>query len=255
LIIILLAFALRFYRLDAQSFWNDEGTSVALAQRDLATITRNAAHDIHPPLYYYSLRGWMLVFGRSAPVGAELAARSLSAFTGLLLVMGTYALARRLWGTGVALLAALFSSLSPFQVYYSQEARMYVGVALFGLLSTLALERLLRHWKEVGRAGSFLWAVLYVLSITAALYTQYYALSLLLAQNIIFLVWLAIRWRHPTGEWRRPLLHWVLVQIVVILAFVPWLWLARGSLRSWLLVRAIGGRCACLCVGDHRGRG
>ena len=53
--IMLLALALRLYRLDAQSLWNDEGTSVALAQRDLATITRNAADDIHPPLYYYLL--------------------------------------------------------------------------------------------------------------------------------------------------------------------------------------------------------
>ena len=35
--ILLLALGLRFYRLDAQSLWNDEGTSVALAQRDLLT--------------------------------------------------------------------------------------------------------------------------------------------------------------------------------------------------------------------------
>ena len=238
LVIILLALGLRFYRLDAQSFWNDEGASVALAQRDLATITRNAAHDIHPPLYYYLLRGWMLLFGRSAPVGAELAARSLSALTGLLLVVGTYALARRMWGASGALLAALFSCLSPFQVYYSQEARMYIGVALLGLLSMLALERLLRQWQEIGRAGSFAWAALYTLSITAALYTQYYALSLLLAENIIFLVWLALRWHNRTADWQWPLLHWVLLQIVVVLAFSPWLWVARGSLRSWPAVSA-----------------
>ena len=233
LAIVLLALGLRFYRLDAQSFWNDEGTSVALAQRDLATITRNAAHDIHPPLYYYLLRGWMLLFGQSAPIGAEFAARSLSALMGLLLVVGTYALASRLWNKGSALLAALFSCLSSFQVYYSQEARMYIGVALFGLLSMLALERLLRHWQEAGQAGSAWWAVLYVLSITAALYTQYYALSLLLAQNLIFLVWLAGRWHRRAAGWQWPLLRWTLLQVIILSSFAPWLWFARGSLRSW----------------------
>ncbi len=48
--LLLLALGLRLYRLDAQSLWNDEGTSVALAGRDLATITRSAALDIHPLL-------------------------------------------------------------------------------------------------------------------------------------------------------------------------------------------------------------
>ncbi|HHX43660.1 MAG TPA: hypothetical protein GX714_06700, partial [Chloroflexi bacterium] len=49
IVILLAALALRLYHLDAQSLWNDEGTSVALAQRDLATIARHASYDIHPP--------------------------------------------------------------------------------------------------------------------------------------------------------------------------------------------------------------
>jgi len=238
LAIILLALGLRFHRLDAQSFWNDEGTSVALAQRDLPTITRNAANDIHPPLYYYLLRGWMILFGRATPAGGEFVARSLSALLGAALVVGSYALARRLWGGRVALLAAFFSSLSPFQIYYSQEARMYIVVALWGLLSMLALENLLRRWGEQGRAGSTAWAMLYLGAIVAALYTQYYALSLLLAQNLVFLLWLAWRWRNDPPDCRQPLGQWVLLQLAVMLVFAPWLWLARSSLRSWPAVSA-----------------
>jgi hypothetical protein len=37
-LILLLAAGLRCYRLDAQSLWNDEGTSVALALRDLPPL-------------------------------------------------------------------------------------------------------------------------------------------------------------------------------------------------------------------------
>ncbi|MCS6910063.1 MAG: hypothetical protein NZM11_05770, partial [Anaerolineales bacterium] len=50
--IVLLAAALRFYRIDHQSYWNDEGNSRVLASRDVPTILRNAAADVHPPGYY-----------------------------------------------------------------------------------------------------------------------------------------------------------------------------------------------------------
>jgi len=61
--ILVLATALRFFQLDAQSFWNDEGTSARVAERSLPLITAAAIGDIHPPLYYYALHFWRGVFG------------------------------------------------------------------------------------------------------------------------------------------------------------------------------------------------
>ncbi|MEA3460120.1 MAG: glycosyltransferase family 39 protein, partial [Chloroflexota bacterium] len=132
IIIILVAALLRFYRLDGQSLWADEGNSVALAGRDLATIARNAARDIHPPLYYWLLHFWVMAFGKS-----EIAVRSLSALLGTALVYLTFLLGCRLFGRRVGLAAALLSALSPFQVYYSQEARMYILATLLGASSVL----------------------------------------------------------------------------------------------------------------------
>ncbi len=146
--VLLLALGLRLYHLDAQSLWNDEGTSVALAQRDLATIARHASYDIHPPLYYFLLHGWVAVAGTS-----EAAVRSLSMLAGVALVAGVWALARRLAGPTVAALAALLAAVAPFQVYYSQEARMYIWAALFALLATIAFERLLRGGDPLTRAS------------------------------------------------------------------------------------------------------
>ncbi|MEM4723700.1 MAG: glycosyltransferase family 39 protein [Candidatus Hadarchaeum sp.] len=85
--ILLLALSLRLFRIEAQSLWNDEGTSVALAARDLGAITRGAANDIHPPLYYYVLHLWIKLFGNS-----ELSVRSLSALLGTALVLLTFVL-------------------------------------------------------------------------------------------------------------------------------------------------------------------
>jgi len=49
--ILALATMLRFFQLDAQSFWNDEGTSARVAERSLPLITAASIGDIHPPLY------------------------------------------------------------------------------------------------------------------------------------------------------------------------------------------------------------
>ena len=245
--ILLLALALRVYRLDHQSLWNDEGTSVALAQRNLVTITRNASHDIHPPLYYYLLHLWVGVFGTS-----EFAVRALSVLAGVGVVAGVACLGRRLFGRSVAIVAALLTAAAPFQVYYAQETRMYIWVTLFGLLSMLAL---LRLWgsvdRESDRADSQVeddragarnaWRApwqslgLYLLATVAMTYTHYFGFALLVAQNMGVSLWMVTR-NRPGKGWpggRRLLLAWVSVQALIVLTYVPWLLLSWRSLTSW----------------------
>ncbi|MDH4136466.1 MAG: hypothetical protein OEW09_07110, partial [Anaerolineae bacterium] len=83
--ILLLAFALRLYRLGYQSIWYDEGVSIHLAQKSLAALTAHTAGDIHPPLYYYLLHFWLKAAGSS-----EFAVAFLSLTFGLLLVPLVY---------------------------------------------------------------------------------------------------------------------------------------------------------------------
>jgi uncharacterized membrane protein len=128
--ILALGAGLRFYRLSGQSLWNDEGTSVALAGRSLSQITVSAAADIHPPLYHYLLHYWLRLFG-----SGDAAARSLSALLGVGVVALTYLLGRRLFGALAGWEAALAMAISSYQVYYSQEARMYMLLTLLGAAS------------------------------------------------------------------------------------------------------------------------
>src|SRR5690348_13914409 len=85
----LLAFGLRAGRLEYQSLWYDEGSSIFLARQSLAAITRGAAGDIHPPLYYYLLHFWMKFAG-----DGEYGARFLSVCTGVLVVALLFVLGR-----------------------------------------------------------------------------------------------------------------------------------------------------------------
>ncbi|MFQ5343893.1 MAG: glycosyltransferase family 39 protein, partial [Anaerolineae bacterium] len=139
--ILLLALGLRVFQLDGQSLWYDEGTSVALAGRGLGNITRSAAADIHPPFYYYLLHGWTALVGFSPT-----AVRSLSALIGTILVALTWVLGRQLFGPTVGLTAAFLAAVSPFQVYYSQETRMYILAAMLGALSMVLAVELARRW-------------------------------------------------------------------------------------------------------------
>ena len=137
LLLILLAFALRAYKLDSQSFWYDEGVSAVVAQYDLPTLTTWTANDIQPPLYYYALAGWGRVAGWS-----EWSLRFVSLFWGVLsvplLAMLALRLARK---SSAAFFAGFFVTFHPLLVYYSQEARMYTMLVALGIVTGYALLR------------------------------------------------------------------------------------------------------------------
>ena len=219
LAILLLALGLRLYRLAAPSLWNDEGTSVAVAQRDLATIARGAAYDIHPPLYYWLLHGWVLLLGTG-----EAAVRSPSALLGVVLVALIYALGRQLRpgeGAGIGLLAAFLAAINPFEIYYSQEARMYVLAAVLAAAAVLALVRFVES-----RSATAL-AALVVLE-AAGLYTHYSFIFVVVVMNLAYL--LSLRARHVD---RGQVVSWIAAQAAVALLYLPWLPTALRQVTGW----------------------
>jgi mannosyltransferase len=171
LALICLAFALRLYRLDAQSLWYDEAVTVDLARRSLAELTRWTANDIQPPLYYVVMAGWGRLAGWS-----EWSLRFPSAFFGILAVPLLAVLAGRLSGRRVSMaVVALLVAVHPLLVYYSQEARMYTLLVAFGLVAAYCVVR--GAWRQ-----PWGWLMLgYVLAATAALYTHYFAFFLIVA--------------------------------------------------------------------------
>jgi 4-amino-4-deoxy-L-arabinose transferase-like glycosyltransferase len=204
LLILLLAGALRFWGIGAESLWLDEATSLVVADNPPATIVALTAEDIHPPLYYLLLHLW-LIFGRS-----EAALRSLSAVVGVLSVAALYGMGRELLGERPAALGALLLASAPLHIWYSQEARMYALVTLWAVLASWLMVRALRK-------GGWWWAG-YVLCTAAGMYTHYYMGFVALAQNA-FAAYLLVR-RRLTG---RRVGHWLLAQLAWILLFAPWL--------------------------------
>jgi len=242
LMTILLAFALRVYALDAQSLWNDEGTSVALASLSIEAIIHGAARDIHPPLYYLLLHFWMPLAGNT-----EYAVRFLSVIVGVVIVALVFRIAYFVFDERVALLAALLTALSPFHVYYSQEARMYVWVTLWAAVSVWAFVKLkVKSSKfkvetaEVSGQRSVvsgqksevgMWVV-YVVATLAALYTQYVGAFVVVAENLAYAVWWLVNLR-TTHHVSRHLTPWLLGQLIIGSLFLPWYLFAGGQLATW----------------------
>ncbi len=227
LLVLCLAASLRFYLLDGQSFWADEGNSVVLAQKSVSDIIQSAAADIHPPGYYLLLKGWGLIFGLD-----EVGARSLSATMGVVVVFGIFLVGALLKDKRTGLLAATLAALNPFLIYYSQEARMYQLLALTGVFSAWAF----LHWLEdaplSGRWPPIAASIFYFFFAVMGLYTHYAFPIHLITLNVIFLLWvLAVQ--DPLRKKLRYLLHWGALQGLVVLAFLPWLPVAIHQLRIW----------------------
>jgi mannosyltransferase len=220
ILIVLCGSLLRFAGLGNESIWLDETTSILIARLNLPSVVAWTAADIHPPLYYFVLHFW-LGFGES-----EFAVRALSVMFGVWTIVIVYALARELFDSDVGLLSALLLALSPMHIWYSQEARMYPMVTTWSLLASYSLILALRSssgpgWRRSAaphRAQMRYW-VAYVLFSVLALYTHYFALFVLLFQNLFVLFWL---WRHGVRSnaslWRR----WLLIELLIALLFLPW---------------------------------
>jgi len=224
-LILLLAFALRVYRLDGQSLWSDEGASAFMTGRTAGQIIEAAAGDIHPPLYYLLLRGW------SAPMGnSEFALRFLSVCFGILMVALVFKLGERLLGTGVGLVASFITAVSPFHIYYSQEARMYMQMAMLVTLSVYLFCRpdVIGAGQTEPRKKHLVLFGLYILVTAAALYTQYFSFTIVLFQNLVFFVLFWQVWQRRT-LWLR----WMAGQATIALLYLPWLVKVGGQIAGW----------------------
>lgn len=163
-----------------------------------------------PPLYACLLNRWISVFGQS-----DFVLRALSAListSALVVLMG---LSWLLFGWRVALLSGLLQAVSPFDIHYAQEARMYSLVLLCSICSAGALIGILRSGLKTRK--SFLWLPLYVVSTWALINSHYTALFLALAQGLSSCAYLLYRREF------RLLLILLVCWILTAMLWIPWL--------------------------------
>lgn len=158
-----------------RGLWVDEVITVDYAHLPLRDIAADmAATSVHPPLHT------ILVAAVGNVVGfGEFGVRLPSLIAGVLLIPVIYALARELFSTWTAVVAAAIATVQPFLIWYSQEARSYELTMLLATLCLLAQVYTIRR----GSLGSW---VAFTLLASALMWTHYFTVFQLAAQLAIY---------------------------------------------------------------------
>ncbi|MGH7770361.1 MAG: glycosyltransferase family 39 protein [Candidatus Binatia bacterium] len=207
IVLVVLGLALRLHEIH-YNLDGDEVLSVKRANKQFAEVISGSLQNIaHPPLHLVLLHLWVKVFGPS-----EASARSLSVLFSAVFLWMSYRLFCRFVSPWLALGVLSIVAVSPWFVYYGQQARPYALVALLSTANVLAFVRVLEQPAERGRM------VAWTVSSTLLLYAQYLGV-LLIAFQIGFAVF------YLQSE-RRRLLACGSLAVALI---VPWAGAAMGG--------------------------
>jgi mannosyltransferase len=201
LAIVALGFGLRLFHLDSQSFWYDEAYSAEVSEKAPSRIFAGDFGDNHPPFHSLALHYWRYI-GDS-----DFMLRLFSTVAGTLGIAAIYALGRCLVDHRVGLLAAGLTAILPYQVFYSQEVRLYS--TLF-----LATTLLLIAYRQAVTRNSNRWWLAYTLCFIWGMYVQYWIAFTVIALHLHLLL-------NPRT--RRFWTKLMLADAFAVLAFSPWL--------------------------------
>ncbi len=198
----LLAAALRLFKLGQWSLWIDEGNTLWLTEHLSGKIPTDAY-----PLFFWLERLMVEITGTS-----EFALRLMPALLGIASVPLSYLLFRKPAGERAAFWGALLLALSPWHLFWSQNARYYTLLLVWALL----LARLTWDWWEDGGEARLAGIVIVGL---AGLMTQY---TLILAWPALMLYPLLARTmgyaRDRRYAWRRIFIFAVVLILPLVLA-------------------------------------
>ncbi len=202
LLVLLVAFGLRLWDLNAPSVWHDEGWSIRAIRDPIHTPDDNT-----PPVYYAALHMLWLAAGE-----APLALRYGSLLLDLLTIALAVQLVRARAGQDAGLLLALLLAFTPLLWAYAREIRAYVAVPLLAVVLLALADRLLAtrqyfRWR--------VWGVL-LLAELLLLYTHNLSVPVIAWLNLVMS--LAYVYRRA---W-RALGIWVAGQAALLLVYLPW---------------------------------
>lgn len=223
-LVLLIAGFFRFAYLNQVSYWFDESFTLKMVEFPfLDMMDRNIHDDDNPPLYYLTLKLWVSVFGNylTSP-------RFLSAICSMVTVAGTYFFVKEAYqitsdeypktnSPYAALLAAALVALSPLQISWAQQVRMYAMAPTFAVWSSYFLFRAM--FRKNSEKGSW---ILFTLTSVFQAYTHYFGLFIAIAQYGFALSYVGYQ-RFNQLEKKVSLQPILTSGISFYFLFLPWL--------------------------------
>lgn len=203
---ILIGAALRLARLGAQDLWYDEAATAWIARLPLPDLLQAVAGDVHPPLWYLVEAAAVRFLGNT-----EWALRLPAALCSIAALALIPSLSLSLLGRGagvrVGLVATWIMALSPFQIWYAQEGRMYALLLLAVELGALAMLKK-RPW-------------LFALAGAVMLYAHNIGAIYVLLLAALKLPDLVREWRHKPAD--------LLAYGAILAVYAPWASIAAAQ--------------------------
>jgi|GEM_PF-2147574 len=206
-IIFLIGACLRLYLLEKASFWYDEASFCILPELNLSSLSslfRNVIEAKFPPFLTY---GFIFTFIFLKISARELFLRFPSVLFSLSTIILFYVFIRKYYEKKAALFGAFLLALSPLDIYYSQEARMYTLLAFAIFLSFIFLSKAMAEKKNRYWAGYAFFCLL-------AMYTHYITVFVLLAQAVFII----INFKNLKGQISA---RWIFIMSLLAIFAIP----------------------------------
>jgi uncharacterized membrane protein len=198
-LVIKLFIIVRLWHLTDSCLWFDEIFSVHAATNDWNNFLNFIAQDlIHPPLFYFLLKFWLLIGGESL-----LWTRLFTVFFSVLSIVPFMLLCRELKLTKIQILIGLFAfAVNGSLIKYAQEVRMYSPLVFLSIVSIWLFVRWLNN-ANVRFIGLLFVNLLLI-------YTHYFGWLVVISE--LFIVVLM----------RQRIKQFLTQFLVLIVAFLPW---------------------------------
>ena len=238
---VCVSIAIRLHGLSAANLWLDEANSWQVASSSWSTLVGELRGSPVGPLYFVLLKLWISALGDSA-----FALRAFSVLASVALIPLVYAVGAKLLSPRAGLIAAALTALSPLELYFAQEARMYMLTSLVALLTFWAYVR----WRELALASvdapaaaprsRLVALVWYALAAIVLLFTHPVAGALLVAVNLDALVlwWQSRALGDDASAARRSnVISWIAAQAAILAVVILYLSFVRigtaASSQAW----------------------
>jgi len=198
---------LRFYELTNRSLFLDEAFTIWVASKPWpAMMDQIVYHDFHPPVFY-AVTHWLIGALHWQPWDY----RYLTAPFGLLTIVASWAIARRLFGDVAAGVTAFVVAVEPSLVDWDRVFRMY---SVLTALCATSWWLILIAQEKTGRKRIIAWLGYSAVAILVP-YIQYLGAVTLVCQGAYALLDLRKRWPVIASG------------VAAIIALAPWMWAIR----------------------------
>lgn len=209
-LLLVLGSFLRFYHLDEQSYWMDEGYTInaVLSIQEHGSTVLDSGNEYSCLTYCYITAYIAKSFGNNA-----FSFRLLSVLAGIFFIATIFYITKRFFGNTIGLVTSVFVTFSYWQIAWSRQVRWYTLFALFFWLAIFFFYKFTQTEDKKEKIKLFMGIALFTL-------LSYLTHGLGYLLPFIFVAWYFIEeiFIKKKNSWKRPLI-WVSISLALISTF------------------------------------